>query len=204
MKLPRSFLIVAGMLMMAACGAPKNIFVLVPDPGGKVGQITIRNDTGQQTLTTAGAIVEVKNVQTAQQQRQPLTSHKIQTIFQDAIGTRPRSSLRHILYFEYKLSRLTESSKKNFTQIANRIIVAVNDRNPCDIRVVGHTDTTGSDEYNTRLGLARARKIAQKLIELGILSDQIDVASHGEKDLFIPTSDNTLEPRNRRVEVIVH
>jgi len=203
MKLPRSFLPVVGMLMLAACAAPRNIFVLIPDPGGKVGQIIVRNDAGQQTLTTAGAVVEVKDGQTSPQRRKTLTSHEIQTIFQDAIESHPGSSVRYILYFKHGVSELTESSRMNLTQIVNQIIEAVNDCSSCDILVVGHTDTTGSDGYNLRLGLERARTIVQKLIDLGISADQTAVASHGEKNLFISTSDNMLEPRNRRVEVIV-
>jgi outer membrane protein OmpA-like peptidoglycan-associated protein len=31
----------------------------------------------------------------------------------------------------------------------------------------------------------------------------IDVSSHGEMDLRIPTADDVLEPRNRRVEITV-
>ena len=114
-----------------------------------------------------GAVVEVKDGQTAPQQRKPLTNHKMQTIFKDAIETRPRPPLRYIFYFENELAELTESSKKRIPQIADQIIEAVNDRNPCDIRVVGHTDTAGQDKYNLRLGLARARAIARKLNELG-------------------------------------
>jgi len=204
MKLPRLFLMVMGMLMMTACTAPKSIFVLVPDPGGKVGRITVRNDAGHQTITTVGAIVEVKDGQTAPQQRKPLTSHKMEAIFKDAIKTRPRPSLRYIFYFKNELADLTESSEQRFPKMADQIMKAVHDRNPCDIRVVGHTDTAGQDDYNLELGFARARTIVRKLTDLGISPDQIDMASHGEKDLFIQTSDNTLEPRNRRAEVIVH
>lgn len=205
------FLLPIFLLILVACAAPKpktipdpkNIFVLMPDPGGKMGEIVVKNDAGEQTITTPGAVVEVKDGQTSPQHRKSLTSHEIQTIFKGAIESRPGSSVHYILYFKYGISELTESSQISLAQLAYQVIKAVNDCRSCDILVVGHTDTSGSDAHNLKLGLARARAIADKLFELGISSDRTDIASHGEKDLFISTLDNVLEPRNRRVEVIV-
>ncbi len=211
MKRLRSYLPFIGLLIIVACAAPKlknssdpkNIFVLIPDLSGKTGKIIVKNDAGEQTITSPGAVVEVKNEQTSPQQQKSLTNPEIEAIFEDAIRSRPGSSVHYILYFKHDIPELTESSQKTLSQIANRIIKAVNDCRSCDILIIGHTDTTGTDSYNLKLGLARARLIADKLIELGISSDRTDITSHGEKDLFISTLDNVLEPRNRRVEVIV-
>ena len=202
-----------GLLILSACAAPKirisndpdpkNFFVLIPDLSGKTGQIIVKNDAGEQTITSPGAVVEVKNRQTLPQQQKSMTTSEIEAIFKDAIKSRPQSSVRYILYFKHELSELTESSRKSLPWIVNRITKAVNKCRSCDILIVGHTDTTGTDMHNLALGLERAQVIANKLIELGIPSDQMDITSYGEKDLFISTLDNVLEPRNRRVEVIV-
>lgn len=204
MKQLLTVLPVIGLLMLVACSTSRNIFVLIPDPEGKVGEISIENEAGKQILSTEGAVVEVKDKQTLPKHRKSLTTHEIQAVFQDAISTIPGLSARYILYFKFGLTELTEQSKRYFNQVADRIIQIVNERKPCDIRVVGHTDTAGSDVLNLKLGLARARMVSQKLIHLGIPSDRLDVASHSEKDLRIPTPDATVEPRNRRVEIIVH
>jgi outer membrane protein OmpA-like peptidoglycan-associated protein len=71
------------------------------------------------------------------------------------------------------------------------------------VTVVGHTDTMGSAQLNIDLGRTRATVIRQRLIAVGVDGRLISLASHGESDLLVPTPDETLEPRNRRVEVSV-
>jgi outer membrane protein OmpA-like peptidoglycan-associated protein len=95
---------------------------------------------------------------------------------------------------------LAETSLAKLSQIT----ATVKERQPCGVRIGGHTDTAGPARKNWKLGLQRAQTVKQILIDQGIDVDQIQAASHGEKDLFIRTSDNTLEPRNRRAEVILH
>ncbi len=204
-------LFIIGLLILSACAAPtlknssnpKNIFVLIPDLSGKTGQIVVKNDAGEQTITTPGAVVEVKDRQTAPQREKTLTSHKIESIFKAAMESRPGLSRRYILYFEHDIPELTASSRKSLPQVTGRIIQAANACPSCDILIVGHADTTGTDEHNLKLGLARARVISEELAENGIPAERMDIVSHGEKNLFIATPDNVLEPRNRRVEVIV-
>jgi outer membrane protein OmpA-like peptidoglycan-associated protein len=41
------------------------------------------------------------------------------------------------------------------------------------------------------------------LAEAGVDAVVVDIASHGESDLQVQTADETLEPRNRRVEISV-
>ncbi len=204
MKLTRAILPLVSVLTLVACATPKNIFVLIPDPEGNVGQIIVHNSAGEQVVTEEGGTIEVKDGQTLPQQVTTLSPHKFETIFHDAIRARPNQALQYVLYFEHGLAEFTANSKQHFPQIAQRIVKAVNDRTPCEIRVVGHTDTSGSDMFNFRLGLARAQMVADKLVALGIHPEWIDMVSHGENELCVPSPDNTLEPRNRRVEVIVY
>ena len=78
------------------------------------------------------------------------------------------------------------------------------------IRIVGHTDTTGSEKHNSGLGQERAESVRAELAEAlkrhAVPADQLEplaTASSGETDLAIPTGDNVAEPRNRRVHVEV-
>lgn len=70
--------------------------------------------------------------------------------------------------------------------------------NTC-IRVTGHTDTSGSAEYNKKLSQNRAVMVATKLAELGNISpERIQIAAAGEEK---PLSDiDGEDPLNRRVE----
>jgi outer membrane protein OmpA-like peptidoglycan-associated protein len=70
--------------------------------------------------------------------------------------------------------------------------------------VVGHTDRSGSDAYNDKLSVARARVIGDMMSAAGIPADAIAVSGRGEKDLRVQTIDGERTPANRRVEVKVN
>ncbi len=64
-------------------------------------------------------------------------------------------------------------------------------------KVFGHTDLVGSNAYNKRLGLRRARAIVAYLSSLGISRTRLQaVVSHGETQPLIATQGP--EARNRR------
>ena len=71
--------------------------------------------------------------------------------------------------------------------------------------VTGHTDNTGSDALNYKLGKWRAKNVADFLIQKGVPADRIIIESKGET---MPVAGNaTAEGRkkNRRVEItIIH
>jgi outer membrane protein OmpA-like peptidoglycan-associated protein len=63
--------------------------------------------------------------------------------------------------------------------------------------VVGHADKVGSDSYNNRLGLRRARAVVAFLSRHGISRRRLDaVESRGESEPVVQTEDR--ERRNRR------
>lgn len=70
--------------------------------------------------------------------------------------------------------------------------------------VVGFTDDQGEADENQKLGLGRAKSIAQFLTKNGIAANRISVDSKGEAD---PVADNTTEDgrhQNRRVVITVN
>ncbi|ASB49378.1 OmpA family protein [Alkalitalea saponilacus] len=72
-----------------------------------------------------------------------------------------------------------------------------------NIEVAGHTDDSGSDEYNKQLSVKRAKAVVQKLIELEIDAARLSWKGYGST---IPVSDNISEEgrsKNRRVEFMV-
>jgi outer membrane protein OmpA-like peptidoglycan-associated protein len=63
--------------------------------------------------------------------------------------------------------------------------------------IVGHADKVGSDAYNDRLGLRRARAVVAYLSRHGISRGRLDaVESRGEQEPVVQTEDR--ERRNRR------
>lgn len=68
------------------------------------------------------------------------------------------------------------------------------------IRVVGHADERGSDEYNIALGMRRAVAAKDFMVRLGIDGSRIEVASLGEEVPLDPTANEAAWAANRRDE----
>ena len=71
------------------------------------------------------------------------------------------------------------------------------------IRVEGHTDSRGSEEYNLDLSIRRAESVRSLLLQRNVADSRIEMIGYGET---IPVANNdTPEGRqmNRRVEIKV-
>lgn len=69
------------------------------------------------------------------------------------------------------------------------------------VRIVGHADAMGPDDYNQRLSERRAYAVGNALLDLGIRRYRIDASGMGE---WSPIESNATEwgrARNRRVEI---
>jgi len=68
--------------------------------------------------------------------------------------------------------------------------------------IIGHTDSTGSAEYNLGLSMRRAQAVSDYLANTGVPADILREVGRGEEDPI--TSNDTAEGRaqNRRVEII--
>jgi peptidoglycan-associated lipoprotein len=68
------------------------------------------------------------------------------------------------------------------------------------IRIAGHADERGSDEYNLALGNRRAAAAKRYLENKGVDASRVDVVSYGEERPLNPGTDETAYAQNRRDE----
>lgn len=68
------------------------------------------------------------------------------------------------------------------------------------IRISGHCDERGSDEYNLALGNRRAASAKRYLVNQGIDASRIDIVSYGEERPMAMGSDEEAWAQNRRAE----
>lgn len=176
----------------------KDLFILLPDKNGKVGKITISNRAGKTTLSKANESAQVTKNQ-APRKISVLSQREVQRKFHDTLKAIPGTADQYILYFYPGTSQLTKKSQQQLPFILRR----VKERLPCEISIVGHTDTQASSEYNLALALQRAIHVKNQLLAIGAPRELLEVSSHGETDPMIPTRDNVNEPRNRRVELFI-
>jgi len=71
------------------------------------------------------------------------------------------------------------------------------------VTIVGHTDSTGSNELNQRLSIERANSVRDYIVVRGVSAARVSTAGRGELE---PVADNSTESgraRNRRVEIFL-
>ncbi|MCK6410095.1 OmpA family protein [Thauera sp.] len=71
------------------------------------------------------------------------------------------------------------------------------------IRVIGHTDSQGSEMVNLRLSIARAEAVVTHLRDRGIALERLSADGRGEADPLTANATEEGRVRNRRVELIL-
>jgi OOP family OmpA-OmpF porin len=72
-----------------------------------------------------------------------------------------------------------------------------------DIDVIGHTDSTGPEDYNLDLSVRRAQAVADYIISEGIDASIIDVSGEGESNPIASNATREGRAENRRVDIHV-
>jgi outer membrane protein OmpA-like peptidoglycan-associated protein len=103
------------------------------------------------------------------------------------------------LFFELNKATLTLESEPEL----KRIVAVLNDNKTLMIEISGHTDNTGSDEFNNKLSLDRADAVKTYLLGAGIDGNRIKTKGYGKSKP--KESNDTEEGRaiNRRVEFVI-
>ncbi len=73
-----------------------------------------------------------------------------------------------------------------------------------NILIEGHTDNTGSDEYNQKLSERRAGSVADFLVAQGVDRNRITTMGYGEAQPVADNSSASGRTQNRRVEVAIY
>jgi outer membrane protein OmpA-like peptidoglycan-associated protein len=69
------------------------------------------------------------------------------------------------------------------------------------LKVSGHADRSGSENYNWSLSRRRAEAVRDYFASRGLRAATIDIAPFGEHRLLVETPDGATEPQNRFVVV---
>ena len=194
--------------LVSSCGpqrirAPERpgqtLVVLLPDVGGTVGRATASNPFGTADLAAARDSTTVSSADQPPGRVTVLSEDEVQRLFGEALSALPPPPARFTLNFRFDSDELTDESRA----LVPEIVRAVRDRPVPDVLVIGHTDTTGAPASNFELGLKRAATVRNILVEAGLDPAFIELISHGEEELLVPTADEVAEPRNRRVDIAV-
>jgi len=173
------------------------LFVVVPASDGHIGTIVVERDGARHVVHSAYGAERLGidgNLQATK-----VSEAQVRESFGSTLAALPGKPATFLLYFLEGKDELTAESKVEL----ERVFAELKRRPLPDIVVIGHTDSVGSLGFNDRLSLARAERLREMLIALGIPAARIEAAGRGKRELLVPTDDNVAEPRNRRVEINV-
>jgi len=91
----------------------------------------------------------------------------------------------------------------NFAPVLDRFAEGLRNNPNADVRIVGHTDSTGSDAINNPLSLDRASSARNYLTARGVSGSRIQVEGRGAREPIATNDTNDGRSRNRRVEIFV-
>jgi hypothetical protein len=201
-------LLVLSVGLAAACGplrlrSPESrnadLIVLLPDPGtGATGAADVSSGGGSAILDSAREFTLAVGNGGPTRVR-VMAESDVRRLFGDVLAALPPAPENFTLFFRFESDELTDESRA----MVPDVLRALKDRPVPEISVVGHTDTTGTPASNVELGMKRGTMVRTLLVEAGLSPSAIEVTSHGEAVLLVATSDETYEPRNRRVEITI-
>ncbi|MXU66466.1 OmpA family protein [Oceanomicrobium pacificus] len=93
--------------------------------------------------------------------------------------------------------------KSQFVPSVNAIARNLNEYPNTVVRVVGHTDSTGSASYNEQLSRQRAQSVANQLAAGGVSSSRLSVVGVGASQPIASNSTSAGRQQNRRVEIVI-
>jgi outer membrane protein OmpA-like peptidoglycan-associated protein len=102
-----------------------------------------------------------------------------------------------VVYFQTNKALI---QKKSFGLLDNVAAVMAQHPEIRKIRIEGHTDDRGNDDFNKRLSQSRADEVMAYLIKRGVAPERLEAMGHGEEK---PIADNATpagRATNRRVE----
>lgn len=117
----------------------------------------------------------------------------------ERVGEGIKITFRDGIQFALNSAELSETSKTNLTDLAETL-KKYDDTN---ILIEGHTDITGTREYNMVLSEKRAESVSTYLEGLGVAGKRVTTEGYGPDQ---PLGDNSTDygrQQNRRVEVAI-
>jgi len=143
---------------------------------------------------TAGALIGNYMDRQAEEMKKDLAGAKI-----ERIGEGIKITFDSGILFETNKAELQAPAKENIGKLAT----ILNKYPDTNILVEGHTDSTGSAEYNQMLSERRAESVAAFTKSLGVGPTRFTTMGDGETQPVAPNSTSSGRTQNRRVEIAI-
>jgi len=102
----------------------------------------------------------------------------------------------HPVYFDHDKDIL----RPEYQNYLSNMVKIVNSHTDLRIKIIGHTNSIGSDAYNIDLSKRRANAVKDYLLSLGLREDQVVIEYRGERDPALSNATPKGKKLNRRVD----
>lgn len=204
--LTASALAVLAVLQVSACASWRN-----RDKGAVVGAAAgagVGAVIGKQTGSTArgaiigavvggaaGAIIGHQMDQQAKEIQQNIPGATV-----TRIGEGLAVTFASGLLYDFDSDAIKPTAAQNLRTLAQSLTKYPN----TDILIVGHTDATGSDNYNQSLSERRAQSAQLFLVREGVSNSRLRATGRGESEPIASNDTEEGQSQNRRVEIAIY
>jgi outer membrane protein OmpA-like peptidoglycan-associated protein len=189
--------ILSGALLAGGC-AHQSVLLLPGEEGHPVGAVAVLNEDGSDR-----GVIATPNTGAALSRHgfhaKTVGQSVVDAEYGALIADMPLPPIHFVLGFDIGESEPAADQEA----ILQQILKAAADRPGAEVQLVGHTDTTDTEDVNDRVSRRRAEEVRDYLIKRGLPAEQVRATWRGERELLVQTPDSIAEPANRRVEVII-
>lgn len=184
--------------ILSACSTTPDKITLLPDPDGTVGAVVVKSGDKTQVIDKAYTQANVSKggdiVTTVDSQS------NVQAQYGTLLAAQPPRPTSFTINFIFDSA--TQLSPESTATVDKMKAVLATWPAP-HLTVIGHTDLAGSQEFNDRLSMQRAKTVQAFLIKAGIPANQIDTAARGKREPAVRTADGVPNQANRRVVITI-
>ena len=128
--------------------------------------------------------------------RQPSTTWR-------AVTQTPENELKLAIPSDVSFDTGRSAIKPNFAPILNQFANSLRNNPNAEVRIIGHTDSTGTDAINNPLSVDRAASTRDYLIARGVQQQAFRIEGRGSHEPIADNNSDAGRAQNRRVEIYV-
>lgn len=195
-------LMVLSLITMPACNTSKQTkgAVIGAAAGGAAGALLAKDNMalgiilGAAVGGVAGGLIGNYMDSQAAKIEQDLEGAKVERVGEGILITFDSGIL-----FDVNSYALKTETKNNLNHLSG----ILNKYDDTDVLVLGHTDNTGTNEYNTTLSKQRASAVDSYLITRDVAGSRLTTKGYGETDPLAENDTSAGRQTNRRVEIVI-
>ncbi|WP_175402826.1 OmpA family protein [Mangrovivirga cuniculi] len=107
------------------------------------------------------------------------------------------------VYFNFNFATDQAQLQQKDKETLDELVELMKSDSSLQVKIEGHTDDVGTEEYNIKLSERRAESVADYLISNGIMESRIEFLGWGESKPLVENNSSENRATNRRVEFTI-